>query len=119
MYEFNSCINTPEKSGKYNLQLAIAEKHWTSASGDRERAVGYNYNRWNQRSDNVIEFEMPYGEVEDIGDIFLYLCPDKAFGGLSNVFGNKEDGNKVGKPISYIKLKASDFMDPNPDLKWV
>ena len=47
MYEFNSCINTPEKSGKYNLQLAIAEKHWTSASGDRERAVGYNYNRWN------------------------------------------------------------------------
>ena len=52
MYEFNSCLNTPKKLGKYNLQLAIAEEHWTSSSGDRDRAVGYNYNRWNQRSDN-------------------------------------------------------------------
>lgn len=51
MYEFNSCLNTPEKLGKYNLQLCIAEKHWTSEGGDRARAVGYNYNRWNQRPD--------------------------------------------------------------------
>lgn len=35
MYEFNSCINTPEKLGKYNLQLAIAERHWTSQGGER------------------------------------------------------------------------------------
>jgi hypothetical protein len=47
MYEFNSCINTPEKLGKYNLQLSIAEKTWTSEGGDKARAVGYNYNRWN------------------------------------------------------------------------
>ena len=51
MYEFNSCINIPEKLEKYNLQLCIAEKHWTSEGGDRSRAVGYNYNRWNQRPD--------------------------------------------------------------------
>ena len=56
MYEFNSCLNTPKKLGKYNLQLAIAEEHWTSTSGDRDRAVGYNYNRWNQRPDNDITF---------------------------------------------------------------
>jgi len=47
MYEFNSCINIPEKLGKYNLQLAIGEKTWTSEGGDKSRAVGYNYNRWN------------------------------------------------------------------------
>lgn len=48
------------------------------------------------------------------------MCPDKAFSGLSNVFGGKKDGdNSVGKPISYMKLKASDFTDPNPKLKWV
>ena len=50
MYEFNSCLNCPEPLGKYNLQLAIAELDWTSDGGDRARAVGYNYNRWNQRS---------------------------------------------------------------------
>ena len=118
MYEFNSCINIPEKLGKYNLQLCIADMHYTSEGGDRKRAVGYNYNRWNQRSEEI-DFDLPYSEVEDIGDIFLYLCPDKAFGGLSNVFGSKEDGDTVGKPISYAKLKASDYTDPNPSIKYV
>ena len=94
MYEFNSCLNTPEKLGEYNLQLSIADRHWTSERGDRARAVGYNYNRWNQKPEADIELELPYNEVEDIGDIFLYLCPDKGgLGGLTSVFGgNKEDG---------------------------
>ena len=47
MYEFNSCINIPEKLGKYNMQLCIAEHTWTTEGGDRARAIGYNYNRWN------------------------------------------------------------------------
>ena len=47
MYEFNSCINIPENLGKYNMQLAIGEKIWVSGGGERERAIGYNYNRWN------------------------------------------------------------------------
>ena len=110
MYEFNSCINIPENLGKYNLQLAIGEKTWTSGGGDKERAVGYNYNRWNQRSE-LIEFEMPYGEVKDMEDIFLYLCPDK--GGMGSLFGSKGD-KKADDPVSYVKIKAKDFMDPNP-----
>lgn len=53
---------------------------------------------------------MPYGNVEDMEDIFLYLCPDKGgLGGIGNFLGGKEDGNAVGKPISYVKLKAKDF----------
>jgi len=47
MYEFGTCNNTPEKLGKFNLQLAIAENTWTSLNSEKYRAVGYNYNRWN------------------------------------------------------------------------
>ena len=47
MWEFNSCINIPKKEGKFNMQLAVAEKTWTTEGGDRARAIGYNYNRWN------------------------------------------------------------------------
>ena len=39
---------------------------------------------------------MPYGEVKDMDDIFLYLYPDR------------------GDPVSYAKLKAKDYMEPNP-----
>ena len=95
--------------------MAIAEHHWNSDGSEKKRAVGYNYNRWNQRSEGEIEFEVPYGELADIGDIFLYLCPDK--GGLGGIFGGGGDKAKeVGKPISYIKLRAEDYEDPNPDL---
>ena len=59
---------------------------------------------------------MPYGEVRDMEDIFLYLCPDK--GGISNIFSSKDD-KKVDDPVSYCKLKAKDYMDPNPTLKWM
>lgn len=47
MWEFNSCINIPEKLGKYNMQLAIGEKTWVTEGGEKARAIGYNYNRWN------------------------------------------------------------------------
>ena len=47
MYEFNSCLNTPEHNGKYNMQLAIGENTWTSLNDEKSRAVGFNYNRWN------------------------------------------------------------------------
>ena len=59
---------------------------------------------------------MPYGEVKDMDDIFLYLCPDK--GGLGNIFSSKK-GKKADDPVSYVKLKAKDYMEPNPSLKWL
>jgi len=114
MYEFNSVLNIPEKLGKYNLCLSIAEHSWMSKGGENDRALGYNYTRWNQRSE-MITFKMPYERVEDLEDIFLYLCPDKS--GLGGIF--KGGDNKVDKPISYVKLRAADFMDPNPKLQWV
>jgi len=113
MYEFNSVINTPEPEGKYNLMLKIGEHEWISEGGDA-RAVGYNYNRWNQRS-KIVEFDVPYRKVEDLEDIFLYLCPDK--GGLGGLLGGGK--SKPGKPISYVKLRASDYMEPNPGLQWL
>lgn len=60
---------------------------------------------------------MPYGEVKDMDDIFLYLAPDK--GGLGGIFGGGKGDKKVGKVISYMKLRAADYMDPNPALQWV
>lgn len=87
MYEFDTCMNIPEHCEGFNLQLAIAENVWTTQSDENKRAVGYNYNRWAQRSD-LIEFEAPYSCVADFGEIFLYLCPDK--GGLGGVFGGKK-----------------------------
>ena len=46
MYEFYSCLNIPEKLGKFNLQLAVAEKTWSTSSDEKSRVIGYNYNRW-------------------------------------------------------------------------
>ena len=113
MFEFNSCINIPENEGKYNMQLCIAEHSFRTESSEDSRVIGYNYNRWNYKSEEL-EIELPYGEIEDMDDIFLYLCPDK--GGLSNMFGGGNKEKKLDKPISYIKLRAADFKDPNPEL---
>lgn len=113
MYEFNSVINIPENEGKYNIKLVIGQHEWLTEGGDA-RAVGFNYNRWNQRS-KLVEFEVPNRRVEDFEDIFLYLCPDK--GGLGSVFGSSK--SKPDKPIAYAKLRASDFMVSNPGLQWI
>ena len=115
MYEFSQCLNIPEKLGKYNLQIVIAEHDFTSQGGDA-RVVGYNYNRWPaQRTGEPITLELPYKSVEDIGEIFLYLCPDK--GGIGGFLRKKEA--TVDKPVAYAKLNAADFQNPNPELKWV
>mmetsp|Transcript_42315 Transcript_42315/g.55764 ORF Transcript_42315/g.55764 Transcript_42315/m.55764 type:complete len:209 (+) Transcript_42315:730-1356(+) len=114
MYEFNSVINIPENEHKYNLQLSIGEQKWTSEGGDN-RAVGYNYNRWNQKPKADIIFEAPYRNVEDMEDIFLYLCPDK--GGLGGLLGGGK--SKPAAPIAFAKLRASDYMEKNPVLKWI
>ena len=96
--------------------IVIAEKEYTSEGGEK-RVVGYNYNRWpRQRTEEPITLELPYKSVEDIGDIFLYLCPDK--GGIGGLFKRKSEA-AVGKPVAYAKLKAKDFIDPNPELKWI
>jgi len=50
-------------------------------------------------------------------DIFLYLAPDKGgLGGLLSLSKSEDKTKKVGKPISYVKLNAADFTDPNPKL---
>ena len=116
MFEFNSCINIPENEGKYNMQLCIAEHTFQTSSEEDSRVIGYNYNRWNYRSEEL-EIELPYGEIADMDDIFLYLCPDK--GGLGNMFGASPKNKKLAKPISYLKLRAADYADPNPELEWV
>ena len=99
-------MNIPENLGKYNMQLVIAEREFHSEGGDA-RVVGYNYNRWpGQRTGAPVELDLPYNSVEDIGEIFLYLCPDK--GGLGGVFGRGGDKG-VGTPIAYARLNAADF----------
>jgi hypothetical protein len=47
------------------------------------------------------EILMPYNSVEDIGFIFVYLCDAK------------------GRYVSYTRLLAADFMNPNAELQWI
>ena len=83
--------------------------------GEKDRAFGYNYNRWNQKTLEPEEIELPYGGVDEMDEIFLYLVPDAGtLGDVFGVGGGKEP--KEGKPISYAKLRASEFQDTNPKL---
>ena len=50
MYEFGTVNNIPQKLCGFNLQLKVAEHEWTSINSSSKRAIGYNYNRWSQRS---------------------------------------------------------------------
>ena len=85
MYEFGTINNIPEKSGGFNLRLKIAEHTWDSKNGGK-RAKGYNYNRWSQRSEQI-KISLPYGSVDEMDDIFLYVCPDDK-SGIGNLAGN-------------------------------
>ena len=117
MYEFSQVLNIPQKEGEFNLQISIAEKEFHTPTD--VRIVGYNYNRWNRlRTEEPIELDLPYKEIKDMDDIFLYLCPDKGGFGSRLPFGKKADKG-VGNPIAYSKLRAEEFADPNPSLKWI
>ena len=85
MYEFGTINNIPEKLGGFNLRLKIAEHTWDSKNGGK-RAKGYNYNRWSQRSEQI-KISLPYGSVDEMDDIFLYVCPDDR-SGIGNIAGN-------------------------------
>ena len=97
-YQFfaGSVICPPKNSEEYYLKVSIAHHSWICKKG----MVGVNFNRWNEKTPQT-EIKMPYGSVEEIGYVYIYLM------------------NKDNEPLSFAKFAAKEFENPSPELKWV
>lgn len=81
-------------------------------TNNKQRVVGINFNRWNERSE-VIDIEFPYHNLDRFDDIFIYLCPESKGGVLGLGLTGKP---KPSKPVAYAKFKATDFAKHDPEL---
>ena len=114
MFEIGSCIVTPEEKGKYGVMVKIAENSYETPD---KVVVGANYNRWNDKPKDVVQWEMPYAEISNMADVFVYLT--KADSGVLGLGGFGGGKNKAPIILSYARFKAKDFANLNPDLKWI
>lgn len=96
MFMAGSVICPPADNAEYYLKVSIANHSWTCKKG----ALGVNFNRWNEKTPQI-GIMMPYGSVAEIGSVYVYLM------------------SKDNKPLSYAKFAAKEFMNPNPELRWV
>lgn len=58
-----------------------------------------NYNRWSQRFKQAT-YTAPYQDIYDIGRVHVYLLSGD-------------------KPICYFKTDIEEFMNPNPQWRWL
>lgn len=96
-------MSLPVDNKEFYVTVRIADKEWSS--GD-PKVVKAKYNRFNvipTEKDN--EFSMPYMNIKDIGTVFVYLC---------RKFKLNDD-----KRICFWKGSILDFVNPNPELKWL
>lgn len=83
--------------------MRIADKEWNTGPPSLKKP---KFNRFNAKpTETDGEFVAPYYNIADIGTVILYL---------------KYKG-KIGseKRISFLRLNILDFLDPNPELRWV
>ena len=59
---------------------------------------------------------MPYGGIENVADVFIYLYKKK--GGAASFLGKATGGSEITL-LSYARFKASEFEDMNPEMRWV
>ena len=59
---------------------------------------------------------MPYGGIENMADVFIYLTKKK--GGASSLLSSATGGSST-QLISYARIKASEFANSNPKIRWV
>jgi C2 domain len=96
-------LATPENDKEYQVSLRIADKEWNSGLPTLKKP---KFNRFNVKpTETDGEFSAPYYNIQDIGTVILYL---------------KYKG-KIGaeKRISFLRLNIMDFLNPNPELKWL
>jgi hypothetical protein len=82
--------------------LRIGEKEWSSGDPVVVKPKFCRYNKGITNGNNIVS--LPYLSVADIGSIFIYLHYNYKIGG--------------DKRICFKKIKATDFADPNPAVKW-
>lgn len=93
--EVGQGLALPE-SQKYKVMIKIAELELTT---DVPKIQEGNYNRWSHRF-NLQTFKSVYKDLYDIGKIYIYLM----------------SGNDA---ICYYKADIEEFMNPDPEWKWV
>lgn len=96
-------LATPENDTDYQVSLRIADKEWNTGPPTLRKT---KFNRYNVKpTETDGEFLAPYYNIADIGTVILYL---------------KYKG-KIGaeKRICFLRLKILDFLNPNPELRWV
>jgi hypothetical protein len=83
--------------------LRIAEKEWNTGPPTLRKP---KFNRFNVKpTETDSEISVPYYNVADIGTVFVYL---------------KFKG-KIGseKRICFLRLNILDYINPNPEIKWL
>lgn len=99
-----AAISLPEPT-LYSIEVRVGERSWVT----KEEAYcidGASYNRWNEViSKDDSEYRAPYIDIYDIGSVFIYLVQKMRIGGP--------------KRVCYYRGDIEEFLDPNPDLKWL
>ena len=116
IFEIGSVIVTPEENEAYHVKVKIGEHEYTTDEQGVKPVVGANYNRFNHRSKEPVQLKMPYGGIENISDVFIYLYKKK--GGAASFLGNATGGSTITL-MSYARFKASEFTELNAKLQWI
>lgn len=93
--EVGQGISLPSND-KYTVMIKIAD--YELRTKDPVMAEN-NYNRWSMRFKQAT-YTAPYQDIYDIGRVYVYLMSGD-------------------KPVCYFKTDIEEFMDPNPQWRWL
>ena len=117
MFEIGSVIATPpDDSQVYHVKVKIGEHEFTTDEAGVKPHAGANYNRFNHRLKEPLAWKMPYGGIENVSDVFVYLYKKK--GGAASFLGKATGGSEITL-LSYARFKATEFTEMNPAMKWI
>ena len=85
----------PDYDTAYTVKIKVAEHEFTTKAPQEQRP---GYNRWNQRIHQV--FKTEYSQPETLDRVYVYL--------MSGDY-----------PICWWKGKVSDFLNPDPEYRWL
>jgi len=92
--EIGQAICLPDTK-KYKMKICIGDFELTT---DGPVEYKENYCRYSKRFEDIT-FKVPFKKTDNVSRVYVYLM----------------DGST---PVCFWKGKVSDFLDPNPILKW-
>lgn len=90
-------ICLPASKNNLGVEVKIAEHSFKT---DKKPLIAGRCYSWNWKSNPNTEIELPYEQLKDIPDIFIYI----------------RDGNQY---YSFKRVRARDYTDPQQDWEWV